>query len=1003
MTCNCEVFSQAHHTEDIRKEADKLFDDDEFTSAYKLYAQLVANFPKDPELNFRLGVCMIYSEPDKKKCLPYLEFAASRPADSPKESKSYLGKAYHINYRFDEAIKCYNEYKSLGSSAKQKKLQVDREIRACGYGKRLLSNLSDLEVMSKKTLNESDYFRSYDLKNIGGKLLAKPEDFQTSADKRKKDKSIIYLPKSGDRVYYSSFGPNNDNGRDIYYKIKLPNGNYSPGVRIAGINTEYDEDYPFLHPNGTTLYFASKGHNGMGGYDIFKSTYISSTDTWSQPENLEFPINSPDDDYLFVTDSLERTAYFSTGRQSLPGKIDVLKINTIRKPIDVLAIKGTVVKEDELQSLKSLITIKNMGNGLSLGTFEAEENGNYLMELPNGAKLLFTVETPGMKTQSDRVLLPMIVASKPLRQTIAYEKGILKIINYFDEATSDESYIQYLKIIEKKAKLNVNEGENKLSNDVVTTADTTLNKAGNTKTFGGPSVTEDTAGVKTVAVNTAATNTVSKNPGIDNKKLSEIAKQDAVEAKKEVVKLKQDEWDAVEVGTAKKIEAEKKMSEADEAFKNAEAITDETEKKAAVEKAVAIKTEAEIEKNTAIKILEYAKTLESDAANKQKIADLNNEYAKELDKTINNKNYKEGPARLAEIQKQIDELSAKKNQSDDFYSNIKTNVDEKEKELEKIEKENETAKSNLQEIKISVTSTESELENAKKKQKPAIETKLNELKGQQIEKEKEIVANDEKIIKMKEELGGLKNEFDLTNKIKTEAVAINSYSALGAQNTPTPGNNGNEITNGNNKTNSPSGKITNQSLSDKYKDIVEIKDSENKSSVDESTKELKSYNKEIDAALAKDKSDLLKAKTPEAKQELNSEIKQLETTKKQNQQQIASNNKLSAELGKSIAGNNTASKNSVLDFNPIASNNSKDAIKQLNKLDAKLNSNDNSNFEFNGYQNAQAQSLKVEADAKINEAAVQQKKLKEIKRESKFFRNPKKILLVTICIFFFVR
>src|SRR6267154_2175281 len=61
--------------EDVKKEANKLFEDDEFTDAYKLYAQLVANFPKDPEYSFRLGVCMIYSEPDKKKCLPYLQFA----------------------------------------------------------------------------------------------------------------------------------------------------------------------------------------------------------------------------------------------------------------------------------------------------------------------------------------------------------------------------------------------------------------------------------------------------------------------------------------------------------------------------------------------------------------------------------------------------------------------------------------------------------------------------------------------------------------------------------------------------------------------------------------------------------------------------------------------------------------------------------------------------------------------------------------------------------------
>src|SRR5262249_13160490 len=150
---------------------------------------------------------------------------------------------------------------------------------------------------------------------------------------------IIFLPKGGNVVYYSSYGENSDNGRDLYTVARLANGTFGKPEKVKGINTEYDEDYPFLHPDGKTLYFASKGYNSMGGYDIFKTVYNEETNTWSAPVNLEFPINSPDDDFLFVTDSLERMACFSTGRQSPPGKIDVLRINTERKPIDILVIK----------------------------------------------------------------------------------------------------------------------------------------------------------------------------------------------------------------------------------------------------------------------------------------------------------------------------------------------------------------------------------------------------------------------------------------------------------------------------------------------------------------------------------------------------------------------------------------------------------------------------------------------------------------------------------------
>lgn len=179
--------SSAQSLDEVKKQANKLFEDNEFAKAYKLYAQLVSNYPKDPEYNYRLGVCMIYAEPDKKKCLPYLR-QANMPnlKDKPKDALFYLGKAYHINYRFNDAIRNYKDFKMIASSSLQKKLKVELEIDACNNGKRLLSNLTDLVVISKKELNENDYFRSYDLKSIGGKLLVKPPDFMSSVDKKKR-------------------------------------------------------------------------------------------------------------------------------------------------------------------------------------------------------------------------------------------------------------------------------------------------------------------------------------------------------------------------------------------------------------------------------------------------------------------------------------------------------------------------------------------------------------------------------------------------------------------------------------------------------------------------------------------------------------------------------------------------------------------------------------------------------------------------------------------------
>lgn len=983
LVVSCPVFSQNVSIEDIKKEANKLFEEDEFTKAYKLYSQLVSNYPKDAEYNFKLGVCMIYSEPDKKKCLPYLNFANSKPDESPQEVKFYLGKAYHINYRFDEAIKYYTEYKQVGSSSKQKKLMVDREIMSCGYGKRLLSNLSDLEVKSKKQLNEADYFRSYDLKNIGGKLLIKPETFRTAADKKKKEKSVVYLPKTADKVFFSSYGENTDS-KDIYYAVKLANGEFAKPVKVNSINSDYDEDYPFLHPNGKTLYFASKGFNGMGGYDIFKSNYIEETDSWTQPENLEFPINSPDDDYLFVTDSLEKIAYFSTGRQSPPGKIDVLKINTERKVIDFLALKGTVVKENAAQSLKSKITVKNMGNGEIVGVFEAEDNGNYLMELPNGAKLLYTVETPGLKTQSERVGLPFVTSSRPLKQTISYDKGILNIINYFEESPTDDDYLQYLAIIEKKSKLDVNEGQNKIGTQVAdnSTALNTTTTSTKENTEVKPTLLENTTETKTLVATTSKSVTPEPTKNVTNKDLINIAKQDAIDSKKEADQLMQDSWDAEQVGEQKKIEATKKLNEGDEILKNAASITNEVDKNNEIENGTKIKNDAENELAVANKIIDLANTLKTDASNKKQEAILNEQYAIELEKlaTSKAKNNTEATAKLEDLQKQIEQLASKTNSSDDIYKSIKSDVDQKEKDIAAIEKTNKLLNNEIGDIKNEITSDQINLSDTKKKKEKAIITaQIDSLKTEQISKEKQIAENETEIKKLNDDLAALKNGLDLATKIKTETIAAAKTNTI---NNTNPTENATAINaNTTNQTNAAQKINTKTLLEEKYKDKVAVADINNPEAIKESNKQIVSYNKEIDAAIATNKKELLKAKTPNSKQQITSEIKQLETTKKENNQLLASNNKQIQTLNTEIAKNNspvTSANEKSINLNPINANNGADALKNLDELNKQLSTNDNSNFEYNSYQNADAQKLKIEADSEINNAAAQQKKLKDL-------------------------
>ena len=905
----CQLFSQkALSLNEVKNEANRYFEDGEFTKAYKPYTQLVANYPKEPEYNYRLGVCMIYCEPDKKKCISYLKTASKNSEESPKDVKFYLGKAYHINYLFDEAIKCYSEYKLIGTSVQQKKLQVDQEIKACENGKRLLSNMTDLVVQSKKQLNELDYFRSYDLKSIGGKLLIKPDEFKTSADKKKKEKSILFLPKGSNIIYYSSYGDNPLDGKDIYTSTKQADNSFSKGEKVSGINTEFDEDYPFLHPDGKTLYFASKGFNSMGGYDIFKSVYDEENKIWGKPKNMEFPINSPDDDFLFVTDSAETTAYFSTGRQSPPGKIDVLKINTKRIPIDVLVIKGNLFKESKDQLLNGKIFIKNIETQDSIGTFKTSDSGDYLIDLPNGAKLLFTVETPGLNTQSDTVNLPLATTSKPYRQTISYLEGKLVITNFFDENSSDDNYIQYLKVIEKKAKLDVNESTKVFNESIVNSPKKELDE--NSK------VIETKIDKKNI-----------ENPGVSNRELVLMNKQDAEEARKEYKELKQDADEAKQIGNELIVTAENSITKMNELINSDESIEDIEIRNDSIKKHETKRNDALKQKEMANKLLAYSEALTKDSKIKEKEAELNEKYSNELEK-INTNNNNESITKLESLQKEITEISKQEKISENFYADVKDKIEEKENSLSSIEKINNLTQQNLTDLKQSIAENESILSKTRKKSiKAELNQKIEDLKAEEIVLEKELSNNEAEITKLNTELVDKRNELELSVKIKTENIALT---------------------------------ITTQTLSDQTPIVNNITD--NQAITTPTISENITTNKENEK-----ESDSIK------KENNNQEpIKEKE--------EIALNNKQLESIPKNEKIEEKTNQNSLF---ITANSNTKELNKNLEELTRKLSIIDSDNDNLNNYQNEKAIQLKTDADKTLSESKFKQNILKDLIIKSK--------------------
>jgi len=209
---------------------------------------------------------------------------------------------------------------------------------------------------------------------------------------------------SGDEnvMYFSSDRPGGYGGRDLYRVKKLPNGEWSLPLNLGPmINTAFDEDAPFVHSDGKTFFFASKGHNTIGGYDIFKSTLIGQ-DLWTVPENLGGPINTVKDDIYFALSVDGSEGYFSSERPDGYGEQDIYKVTFPNPDLNYAVIRGTVTNKDGVP-MRSSITMFD-GNGDLHGQYTTNaRTGGFIMIVDPGMAYNMLVEKAGFKDISQIV------------------------------------------------------------------------------------------------------------------------------------------------------------------------------------------------------------------------------------------------------------------------------------------------------------------------------------------------------------------------------------------------------------------------------------------------------------------------------------------------------------------------------------------------------------------------------------------------------------------------
>jgi Tol biopolymer transport system component len=172
--------------------------------------------------------------------------------------------------------------------------------------------------------------------------------------------------------------------RDIYRCVKLPNGEWSRALNIGNqVNTIYDEDAPFLTADGKTLYFASRGHNTMGGFDIYFSK-LGQDGEWGTPVTLGYPVNTVDDDVFFVPMADGRRAYYSSSKDGGYGLKDIYLVDMpdITEETQLAVLKGYVITPEGEELPDDLrILVKNDKNSEISEYRPRKRDGGYLAVL----------------------------------------------------------------------------------------------------------------------------------------------------------------------------------------------------------------------------------------------------------------------------------------------------------------------------------------------------------------------------------------------------------------------------------------------------------------------------------------------------------------------------------------------------------------------------------------------------------------------------------------------
>ena len=219
-----------------------------------------------------------------------------------------------------------------------------------------------------------------------------PEKLPETINSKSKE-SHASISADGSTLYFTSNKKGGFGGNDIYKVKRLPNGQWGQSMNLGPtINTEYDEESPFIHPDGVTLFFSSKGHKNIGGFDIFFT--MNEGEGWMEPSNIGYPISTTGDDVFYSPTPDGRRAYYSSKQKGGYGGSDLYLIslpNNAEKALTVYS--GQVLLSDGKPPENVIITVTDASSLEDIGVYTPNsKTGKFLFILQPGNSYNILVE-----------------------------------------------------------------------------------------------------------------------------------------------------------------------------------------------------------------------------------------------------------------------------------------------------------------------------------------------------------------------------------------------------------------------------------------------------------------------------------------------------------------------------------------------------------------------------------------------------------------------------------